>query len=87
MKTIVVNIDCRMAVIPNLEEMTKKEVEAVAVWKEQDFMENLFIKEDGNGAILVMKNVDAVKAKELVATLPLISYFQNVTYFETDKKY
>lgn len=85
MNKIIVNITDNLEAIPNLDALLPKEYEAAGKLKEQGILENLFVKEDRTGAILVMKDIDLEKAKEIVAAFPLYQYFDKVEYFIVEK--
>lgn len=85
MKRVIVNIINDLNKISNLEELLPKEFEVVGTLREQGVLESLYIKDDRTGAVLVMKDVDVAKAKELVSTFPLFQYFDEVVYITVDK--
>ncbi|MCF8414821.1 MAG: hypothetical protein K9G40_01155 [Crocinitomicaceae bacterium] len=66
--------------------MEQKE-EVVAKWKEEGVLENLFLRQGRNGAILIFKGIDEEKAKELMATLPLYKLKKSVEYFNLIKQF
>ena len=55
----------------NFQEIIKHEQEVVAKWKAQGILENLFLRQEKNGAVLIFKDIDETKAKELMEVLPL----------------
>ena len=55
----------------NFQEIIKHEQEVVAKWKAEGILENLFLRETKNGAVLIFKDVDEAQARELMETLPL----------------
>ena len=65
----------------NFQEIVKHEQEVVAAWKEAGFLEHLFLRKERNGAILIFKDVDEIKVKELMETLPLHKLQKSVEYF------
>lgn len=87
MKKVIVNVVNYLNKIENLDEYLQKEFAAVTAWKEQGILENLFIKEDQTGAILIFTGIDEAKAKELMPNLPMFGFFSEVTYFEVDKRF
>ena len=64
----------------NFPEILKQEQEVVAKWKEEGILEHLFLRQTKNGAVLIFKDVDEEKAKELMATLPLYKLKKTVEY-------
>lgn len=71
----------------NFQEILKHEQEVIAQWKEQGILEHLFLRDTRNGAILIFKNVDEAKAKELMETLPLYKLKKSVEYFKLIKQF
>jgi muconolactone D-isomerase len=69
----------------NFSEIIKEEQEVVAKWKEDGILENLFLRQTKNGAILIFKNIDEEKAKELMTTLPLYKLKKSVEYLSLIK--
>jgi hypothetical protein len=71
----------------NFQEIIKHEQEVVAKWKEEGILEHLFLRQERNGAILIFKDVDEVKAKELMEKLPLYQLKKSVEYLNLIKQY
>ena len=65
----------------NFQEILKHEQEVVAKWKEEGILEHLFLRQTKNGAVLIFKDIDEAKAKELMETLPLYQLKKSVEYF------
>ena len=86
MKVIIAKIEYYFEKKPDSRTLLPKEAETVENWKKQGWVEHLFVQSNGC-AIIVFKNVDEAKARELTATLPLFSYFQGIDYTEMDKRY
>ncbi len=55
----------------NFQEIIKQEREVIAKWKEEGFLEQLFLRPTKNGAVLLFKDIDEEKVNELMPTLPL----------------
>lgn len=70
----------------NFQEIIQHEKELVAKWKEEGILENLFLRQ-GNGAVLIFKGVDEIKAKELMETLPLYKLKKSVEYLNLVKQF
>jgi muconolactone delta-isomerase len=87
MSRIIVNITDDLDQIPDLETLLPKEVAHAGQLKEQGILEHLFIKEDRTGAVLVMKDIDVAKAKDLVAAFPMFKYFDQVDYTVAEKPF
>ena len=64
----------------NFQEILKHEQEIVAQWKEEGILEHLFLREAKNGAVLIFKDIDEQKAKELMEKLPLYQLKKSVEY-------
>jgi hypothetical protein len=86
MKVIIADIKNYFDKAPESRALLPKEAETVENWKKEGWVEHLFVQSNGC-AMIVFKNVDEAKAKELTATLPLFPYFQKVDYTEMDKRY
>ncbi len=71
----------------NFQEILIHEKEVVAQWKEEGILEHLFLRQSKNGAILIFKNVDENRAKELMEILPLYKLKKNVEYFNLLKQF
>ena len=65
----------------NFQEIIKHEQEVVAQWKEEGILEHLFLRQGRNGAVLIFKDIDETRAKELMETLPLYKLMKNVEYY------
>lgn len=64
----------------NFQEILKHEQEVVAKWKEEGILEHLFLRQTKNGAVLIFKDIDEEKAKELMEKLPLYQLKKSVEY-------
>jgi hypothetical protein len=71
----------------NFPDIIKHEQEVVAKWKEEGILENLFLRKEKNGAVLIFKNIDEEKVKELMITLPLYALKKSVEYFSLMKQF
>jgi hypothetical protein len=71
----------------NFQEIIKHEQEVVAKWKEEGILEHLFLRQTKNGAVLIFKDIDEVKVKELMKTLPLYPLKKNIEYFALIKQF
>lgn len=65
----------------NFQEIVKHEQEVLFVWKEQGILEHLYLTQTKNAAILILKDIDELKVKELVESLPLYQLKKSVEYF------
>ncbi|OQP60045.1 hypothetical protein A3860_35330 [Niastella vici] len=87
MKRVQVNIINYLNKITNLQELMPKEFAVVGQWKEQGILEHLYVKDDNTGAFLVFKDTDEARVKELISTLPMFKYFDNVVYSSTEMQF
>lgn len=71
----------------NFQEIIKHEQEVVAKWKAEGLLEHLFLRQEKNGAVLIFKDIDETKAKELMETLPLYKLRKSVEYFSLIKQF
>lgn len=71
----------------NFQEILKHEQEVIAKWKNQGILDHLFLRSTRNGAILIFKNVDETRAKELMETLPLYKLKKSIEYFSLIKQF
>jgi len=71
----------------NFQEILKHEQEVVAQWKAEGILEHLFLRQSKNGALLIFKNVDELKVKQLMETLPLYPLKKSVEYFNLIKQF
>ena len=54
----------------NFQEILKQEREVVSQWKKEGLLDQLFLRPTKNGAILIFKDMDEEKARQLMTTLP-----------------
>ena len=71
----------------NFQEILKHEQEIVAKWKEEGFLENLFLRQGRNGAVLIFKDLEEEGVKELMKTLPFYQIKKSVEYFSLIKQF
>ena len=65
----------------NFQEILKQEQEVVAKWKEEGYLENLFLRQTKNGAVLIFKDLDEIKVKELMEKLPFYKLKKHIEYY------
>lgn len=73
--------------VSGLQEMVKKEVEAVTRLKEQGVLEHTFVKSGGQGAVLIFKGLEEGEVRKLVSKLPMAPYFSTVEYTIAEKRF
>ncbi len=71
----------------NFQEILKHEQEVVAKWKEEGFLEHLFLRQTKNGAVLIFKDINEEKVKELMETLPFYKLKKNIEYLNLIKQF
>ena len=71
----------------NFQEILKHEQEVVAKWKAEGILENLYLRHEKNGAVLIFKDIDETKAKELMEVLPFYPLRKSVEYFNLIKQF
>ena len=87
MTRVFIDILNYMDKVPNLNELLPKELAHTTELKEKGILTHLFIKKDNTGAILVMNVDNFDKAKEIIATMPMFSYFEKVDYSYIEEEY
>ena len=82
MKRILVILTIETDNLPNnFPEIIKHEREVVAKWKEEGFLDQLFLRQTKNGAVLIFKDIDEAKVNELMPTLPLYQLKKSIEVF------
>ncbi|MFN5183547.1 MAG: hypothetical protein ACK5D5_11060 [Bacteroidota bacterium] len=71
----------------NFPQILQHEREVVAQWKKEGFLEQLFLRPTKNGAVLIFKDIDEARAKELMETLPLYKLKISIEYFVLIKQF
>ena len=65
----------------NFQEIIKHEREVVAQWKKEGFLDQLFLRQTKNGAVLIFKDINEEKVNELMPTLPLYKLKKSMEVF------
>ena len=65
----------------NFSEILKHEREVVSDWKKQGFLDQLFLRQTKNGAVLIFKDIDEAMVNKLMPTLPLYQLKKSVEIF------
>jgi muconolactone D-isomerase len=65
----------------NFQDIIKHEREVIAKWKEEGFLDQLFLRQTKNGAVLIFKDIDLDKVNQLMPTLPLYQLKKSVEIF------
>ena len=71
----------------NFQEILKHEQEVVARWKAEGILEHLFLRQGRNGAVLIFKEMDEARARQLMETLPLYKIMLSVEYQSLIKQF
>lgn len=71
----------------NFPEILKQEQEVVTQWKEQGILDHLFLRQTKNGAVLIFKDIDEEKIKELMETLPFYKLKKSIDYYSLIKQF
>jgi muconolactone D-isomerase len=69
----------------NFQEIIKHEREVIAKWKEEGFLDQLFLRQTKNGAVLIFKDIDEAKVNQLMPTLPLYQLKKSIEVFHLIK--
>ena len=82
MNKILVILTLDMENLPsNFQEILKHEQEVVAEWKAEGILENLYLREQRNGAVLVFNGLSETEAKERMTTLPFFKLQKSIEYY------
>lgn len=79
--------DSGIETIKSTPELPKEENEFVNQWKEQEILESFFISVSKKSAVLIFKNIDESKAKELIETLPYFPYMATIDYHNLNQMF
>jgi hypothetical protein len=71
----------------NFQEIVKHEQEIITKWKGEGILDHFFLRQTKNGAVLIFKDIDEEKVKELMATLPLYKLKKSVEYLNLIKQF
>ncbi len=71
----------------NFQEIIKHEQEVLALWKQENRVEHLFLRQTRNGAIIVFTDIDEQKAEEYMCSLPLYPFMETIAYFPVMKQF
>jgi muconolactone delta-isomerase len=71
----------------DFQKIIKHEQEVISAWKAEGLIEHLFLRPTRNGAVIIFKDVDEARAKELMESLPLYQFVQSVEYFPLMKQF
>jgi hypothetical protein len=69
----------------NFEELRQKEMSHIKNWRDEDILENFYIKSEKDGAKLIFKNIDIEQVVKYIENLPLFPFMEKVEYLNFDK--
>jgi hypothetical protein len=78
--------DSGIETIKSNPELPKKEMEFVNQWKQESILESFFISVSKKDAVLIFKNVEESKTKELIETLPYFPFMAKIEYHNLSKQ-
>ncbi len=71
----------------NFQEILQHEREVVAEWKKEGFLDQLFLRQTKNGAVLIFKDVDEERVNQLMEQLPLYQLKKSVEILPLIKQF
>ena len=71
----------------NFQEILSHEREVVDRWKQEGILEHLFLRPARNGAMLIFRDTDEARARELVTSLPLFPFIISADYLHLIKQF
>ena len=66
--------------IEDIAEIINHEREVLKEWTSLGYIHDLYLRQTRNGAVIMFKEIDEQKAREMVSTLPLFPYLLSVQY-------
>ena len=88
MKRIQAILTLDMENLPNnFQEILKLEQAVVAKWKEDGILEQLFLRDGRNGAVLIFKDLDEDQVIALMKTLPFFPLTKSIEYLGLIKQF
>jgi len=83
------NNNCVMAILTldmtripeNFPEIIKHEQEVVQQWREQEILEQLYLRPTRNGAVFIFNNLEESEVVELMKSLPLFPLQESIVYY------
>lgn len=90
MYRIIVSIalsDSGIDTIKSTPELPTKEMEYVNLWKTEGILESFYISVTKKEAVLIFKDIDEAKCKEMIEILPYFPYMSKIEYLGVDKQF
>lgn len=72
--------------IKSNQELPKKEMEFVNQWNQEGILESFFISVTKKDAVLIFKDIDEEKCKNLIEILPYFPYMSKIEYHYLNKQ-
>lgn len=63
-----------------LSEVLKHEREVIEQWKQAGYLHDMYLRQAKNGAVLLFKELEEHKVRDLISSLPLFPYLKPVEY-------
>jgi hypothetical protein len=79
--------DSGIEIIKSTPELPKKEMEFVNQWKEEKILESFFISVTKKDAVLIFQDINELKAKVLIESLPYFPYMSHIEYHNLNKQF
>ena len=79
--------DSGIETIKSNPELPKKEMEFVHQWKQENFLESFFISVTKKDAVLIFKDIDEARAKELIEILPYFPHMEKIEYHNLNRQF
>ena len=79
--------DSGIEIIKSNPELPKKEMEFVNQWKEENILESFFISVTKKDAVLIFKDTNEARCKELIEILPYFPYMKKIEYHHLNKQF
>lgn len=88
MKRIQVILTLDMENLPdNFQEILKEEQAVVAIWKADGILEQLYLREGRNGAVLIFKDLEEDQVVALMKTLPFYPLKKSIEYYSLIRQF
>ncbi|MHA8103684.1 hypothetical protein [Aquirufa nivalisilvae] len=71
----------------NFQVIIQHEQAKIAQWKEEGILENFFLRQSKNGAVIIFKNVSQEQVETHMTTLPLYPLRKSIEYFPLIKQF
>ena len=79
--------DSGIETIKSTPDLPKREMEFVNQWKQEGILESFFISVSKKDAVLIFRDVDEAKTKELIEVLPYLPYMAKIEYHHLNKQF